>query len=98
MDQGRTPANYRRGAAVRSNDLWALTHPSITSFEDSGKFPYESLDTLFSTLITLPALESASFGAPEVMQADESTLANPESLVELLRVPTLRFLPEKAMQ
>jgi hypothetical protein len=53
-------------------------------------FPYESLDTLFSTLATLPALESISFGAPEVRHADESTLANPGSLTELLRVPSLR--------
>jgi hypothetical protein len=66
-------------------------HPTITGFDDSGRFPYESLDTLFSTLATLPALESVSFvGAPEVRHADESTLANPGSLTELLRVPSLR--------
>jgi hypothetical protein len=53
-------------------------------------FPYISLGTLFSTLITLPALESVMFGAPDVRQADESTLAHPESLTEILRVPTLR--------
>jgi hypothetical protein len=67
-------------------------HPTITSFYDRGTFPYESLDTLFSTLTTLPALESVSFGAPKVRQVDESTLAYPESLTELLRVPTLRFV------
>jgi hypothetical protein len=67
-------------------------HPTITGFTDSGMFPYESLETLFSTLSTLPALESVMFGAPEVRQADESTLAYPESLTELLRVPTLRFV------
>jgi hypothetical protein len=67
-------------------------HPTITGFTDSGKFPYKSLETLFSTLSTLPALESVSFGAPEVRQVDESTLAYPESLTELLRVPTLRFV------
>jgi hypothetical protein len=67
-------------------------HPTITSFQDIGLFPYESLGTLFSTLTTLPALESVSFGAPEVSQADESTLAHPESLTELLRVPTLRYV------
>jgi hypothetical protein len=65
-------------------------HPTITGFRDTGMFPYESLGTLFSTLTTLPALESVMFGAPEVNQADESTLANPGSLTELLRVPTLR--------
>jgi hypothetical protein len=70
-------------------------HPFITSFEDSGRFPYESLDTLFSTLTTLPALKSVSFGAPGVRQADESTLASPESLTELLRVPSLRYVSFK---
>jgi hypothetical protein len=68
-------------------------HPTITGFEDSGKFPHESLETLFSTLSTLPALESVIFGGtPEVRHVDESTLAYPESLTELLRVPTLRFV------
>jgi hypothetical protein len=67
-------------------------HPNIKSFCDRGLFPYESLDTLFSTLTTLPALESVSFGAPEVRKADESTLVVPESLTELLRVPILRFV------
>jgi hypothetical protein len=65
-------------------------HPTITGFDDSGMFPYESLETLISTLTTLPALESVTFGAPEVRQSYESTLTNPESLTELLRVPTLR--------
>jgi hypothetical protein len=67
-------------------------HPYITSLQDIGIFPYASLDTLFATLTTLPALESVSFGASEVGQAAESTLARPESLTELLRVPTLRFV------
>jgi hypothetical protein len=43
-------------------------------------------------LSTLPALESVSFSAPEVRQADESTLALSESLTELLRLPTLRLV------
>jgi hypothetical protein len=67
-------------------------HPTITSFYDYGMFPYESLATVFSTLTTLPALESVSFGAPEVRHADESTLANPGSLTELLRAPSLRVV------
>jgi hypothetical protein len=49
------------------------------------------MDTLYSALATLPALESITLGAPpRRRQADETTLANPESLTELLRVPTLR--------
>jgi hypothetical protein len=79
---------YRRGASVCSGDSYG--HPTITGLNDHGRFPYESLDTLFSTLTTLPALESITLGAPAVRQADESALAHPESLTELLRVPTLR--------
>jgi hypothetical protein len=62
-------------------------HPTITSFEVSGYFPYESLDALYSALATLPALESVKLSAaPE----DESAPAHPESLTELLRVPSLQ--------
>jgi hypothetical protein len=62
-------------------------HPTITSFVDGGNFPHESLDALYSALATLPALESVKLSAaPE----DEITLAHPESLAELLRLPTLR--------
>jgi hypothetical protein len=51
------------------------------------------LDTLFSALATLQALESIALNAPEVRQAeDESTLVHPGSLMELLRVPTLRYV------
>jgi hypothetical protein len=65
-------------------------HPTITSFEGGGMYPYESLRTLYSALATLPALESVSFRSPEEIHADESALAYPESLTELLRVPSLR--------
>jgi hypothetical protein len=65
-------------------------HPTITSFVDRGMFPYESLDTFYSALATLPALESITLAASEVRQADESILVHPGSLTELLRVPTLR--------
>jgi hypothetical protein len=63
-------------------------HPTITGFEVGyGRFPYESMSMLYSTLATLPALESVELGA---LEPDEgSTLANPETLTELLRVPTL---------
>jgi hypothetical protein len=62
-------------------------HPTITSFEDNRDSPYESLDALYSALATLPALEWVKLSAsPE----DDITLANPESLAELLRVHTLR--------
>jgi hypothetical protein len=71
-------------------------HPTITSFEDGsaspGNFPYESLDALYSALATLPALESITLSTSERLARsdEESDLARPESLTELLRVPTLR--------
>jgi hypothetical protein len=33
-------------------------HPTITRFEDGKSFPYEALDSIYSALATLPALES----------------------------------------
>jgi hypothetical protein len=62
-------------------------HPTITSFVGGGNFSHESLDALYSALVTLPALESVLLCAPP---EDEITLAHPESLAELLRLPTLR--------
>jgi hypothetical protein len=69
-------------------------HPTITSFEDYGMLPYESLDTLYSALTTLPALEEIRFSKCKVSKRpeDESALVNPEILTELLLVPTLRFV------
>jgi hypothetical protein len=67
-------------------------HPTITSYRDGGNFPYESLDVLYSGLVTLPALESIrlSNSGRQARPEDESALAHHESLTELLRVPTLR--------
>jgi hypothetical protein len=65
-------------------------HPTITRFEDGENFPYESLDTLYSALATLPALESVKLGREQQRMEDEIILAIPESLAGLLRVPTLR--------
>jgi hypothetical protein len=67
-------------------------HPAITSFDSGYNLPYESLDSLYSALATLPALESISFsnGRQQARQQNESTLANSETLTELLRVPSIR--------
>jgi hypothetical protein len=46
--------------AIRGN-------PTITSFVDRGMFPYESLDTFYSALATLPALESVWFGCIRIV-------------------------------
>jgi hypothetical protein len=90
-------------AIVESVSRWALEevqalaraiheHPTITSFQDSSsQLTFESLDTLYSALATLPALETITLSngglhTPE----DESALANPGGLTELLRVPSLR--------
>jgi hypothetical protein len=63
-------------------------HPS---FDGGRNFPYEFVDTLYSTLATLPALESITC-YNWARAEDESTLTNLKSLTELLRVPTLRFV------
>jgi hypothetical protein len=67
-------------------------HPSIYSFEGGGRLSFESMDTLCSALATLPALESIQLSNRILQEGpgDISTLANSESLTELLRVPTLR--------
>jgi hypothetical protein len=68
-------------------------HPTITSFEVGKYFPYESLDTLYSALATLPALESMCLWGSQRRPPrldDEAALAHRQSLTELLRVPSLR--------
>jgi hypothetical protein len=70
-------------------------HPTITSFvegDDDYYFPYESLDALYSALATLPALQSIRLSKyqPHAPPDDESAVAHPESLTELLRIPSLR--------
>jgi hypothetical protein len=62
-------------------------HPTITSFKVGRNFTYESSDALYSALATLPALESITLAS---WSEDESTLAHPESLTELLRTPSLQ--------
>jgi hypothetical protein len=80
------------------SDLWTVReaqglaraireHPTITSFDGCYNFPYESMDSLYSVLATLPALESIRLSSPP---EDESALANPESMTDLLRAPSLR--------
>jgi hypothetical protein len=66
-------------------------HPTITSFEggDVMQFPNESMSMLYSALATLPALESVHLNTQEPDDG-VSTLANPETLTELLRVVALR--------
>jgi hypothetical protein len=80
------------------SDLWTVGevqalakairgHPTIISFDSGSNLPYESMDSLYSALATLPALEAVKLS---VAREDEITLANPESLTDLLRVPSLR--------
>jgi hypothetical protein len=61
-------------------------HPTIRRF-DGNCLPYEASDTLYSALATLPALEAVRLSSD---LEDTISLANPESLTELLRVPSLR--------
>jgi hypothetical protein len=66
-------------------------HPSIYSFEGGRMIPFESMDTFYSALATLPALESVKLSNRGLQRSrDRSTLASTESLTELLRVPSLR--------
>jgi hypothetical protein len=70
-------------------------HPAITSFRSSSIMPYESMDLLYSVLATLPALESVRLSNSErqARPEDESTTtAHHESLTELLRRPSLRWV------
>jgi hypothetical protein len=83
-------------------DVWAVGevqalarairgHPTITSFDCCYTLPYESMNSLYSALVTLPALESVNLSNRRLhTPEDESALANPESLTELLGVPSLR--------
>jgi hypothetical protein len=63
-------------------------HPTIVGFTQDTFLPYGSLDVLYSALATLPALESISL--LQRTAEHESTLVHPESLTELLRLPSLR--------
>jgi hypothetical protein len=66
-------------------------HPTLTSFEGGSRFPYECLGVLYIALSTLPALESICLSNRGLHTPDDkSALANPESLTELLRIPSLR--------
>jgi hypothetical protein len=65
---------------------------NIRIFAGVGMFPFESMDAVYSALATLPALDSIilSNRGLDTIPGDESTLANPESLTKLLRVPSLQ--------
>jgi hypothetical protein len=59
--------------------------PMITRFESGKLLPAESLDTLYSALATLPNLESI-----KLYNRGRHTMAEGESLTELLQAPALR--------
>jgi hypothetical protein len=88
---------FENVTAWRAEDARSLAqeirgHPTMRSFDGGSRFPYVAADALYSALATLPALESIRLSnlRPRARTEDESTLANPESLTELLRVPSLR--------
>jgi hypothetical protein len=83
-----------------SSDDWAVGevqalgrairgHPTITYVETCYNLPYESMDSFYAALATLPALESVKLTLLREIE-DVMTLAQHESLTELLRVPSLR--------
>jgi hypothetical protein len=66
-------------------------HPTITSFNAEVNFSCKSSDTLHSALATLPALESVRLSSNgRQYREDRSTMAQHESLTELLRGCALR--------
>jgi hypothetical protein len=69
-------------------------HPAITNFRGSISIPYESMGLLYSALATLPALRSVRLSNSErqARLEDESAMAHHESLTELLRRPSLRWV------
>jgi hypothetical protein len=85
------------------SDLWTVRelqalarairgHPTITAFNTRHNVPYGSMDSLYSALATLPALESVRLSDRGLHTRPEAEFAytNPESLTDLLRAPTLR--------
>lgn len=78
---------------IRSFPRAIHEHPTITSFVDyRSTIPYGPLDAMYSALVTLPSLES--IGLQQRMTGAESALDHPDSLTELLRLPSLRnFTP-----
>jgi hypothetical protein len=82
-----SPSSFWCAEDFRSLARVIRGHPTITHFQDDSSFPNEASDALYSALATLPALKSVKLYAPP---DNEMTLANPESLTELLRVPSLR--------
>jgi hypothetical protein len=63
-------------------------HPMIIHFNSGSALPHESMDSLFSVLAALPALESVELTTPR--PEIEIIMGNSESLTTLLRAPSLR--------
>jgi hypothetical protein len=97
-------ARQRIALAISTHPVWRAGdirsfagairgQPTITSFDSCYNLPCESMDALYSALVTLPALESVRLSSSSELLTraeDESALAYPESLTELLRAPSLR--------
>jgi hypothetical protein len=60
----------------------------ITGFSTGEGVPYQCLDTVCSTLLTLPALRNVSFNSIDEQDTEEGQSF--ESVIQLLRLPTLR--------
>jgi hypothetical protein len=68
-------------------------HPTITRFECVEDFPYAASGGLYSALAALPALKAITLTNDEWRtRPEDESMANPESLTELLRIPSLRFV------
>jgi hypothetical protein len=65
-------------------------HPVITRMNTRSSFHFESTDILCSALATLPNLQSVFLGHRALGREEVPNLGRPESMTELLRVPSLR--------
>jgi hypothetical protein len=67
-------------------------HPTIGHLEEGERVHYVASDALYPALPTLLALESVDLSnrRQHAWLEDEDALARPESLTELLRLPSLR--------
>jgi hypothetical protein len=92
-DEDEAHESAWRAQDVRSFIRAIHGHPTITRFEGGDMIPEAYMDALYSASATLPALESLIFsntGRQARPEDESSTIANHESLTELLRVPSLR--------
>jgi hypothetical protein len=87
--------NIFHGYIAGTEDMRAFAtaiqgHPAITSVTTCDSFRFESTDMFCSALATLPNLQTVFLRHLPLEREEVPTLGRPESMTELLRVPSLR--------